>query len=141
MGAKWAQREAHRMTTESERDLRPLEVEPLMRSLAVGTLSGFVAGLIAGGVGSRIAMRIVAITAGDADQGAITDAEATVGEITAGGTIFLIFLSGMAGALGGLLYPAVRRWLADAGRGRGLGVSALLLAIYGSRPHGGGNPG
>src|SRR3989337_1760589 len=141
MGGKWSQREGHRMTTEAERELGPLEVEPLMRSLAVGTLSGFVAGLIAGGVGSRIAMRIVAITAGDADQGAITDFEATVGVISADGTVFLTFLGGMAGALGGLLYLAVRRWLADAGRGGGLGVRALLLAIYGSRPHGGGNPG
>src|SRR3990172_8357197 len=106
MGGEGAQREGHRMKSKSERELRPLEVEPLMRSLAVGTLSRFVAGLIAGGVGARVAMRIVAITAGDADQGAITDAEATVGEITAGGTVFLIFLGGMAGALGGLLYLA-----------------------------------
>ena len=128
------------MTTESERELRPLEVEALMRALTVGTLSGFVAGLIAGGVASRIAMRIVAITAGDADQGAFTDAEATVGEITAGGTTFLIFLGGMAGALGGLLYLAVRRWLADAGRWRGLVFSALLLAIYGSSIIDGNNP-
>ena len=120
------------MTTESERELGPLEAEPLMRSLAVGTLSGFVAGLIAGGVGSRIAMRIVAITAGDADQGAITDAEATVGEITAGGTAFVIFIGGGAGALGGLLYLAARRWLADAGRWRGLVFGLLLLATFGS---------
>src|SRR3990172_5844763 len=132
MGRKWSRREGHRMTTDSERELRPLEVEPLRRSLALGTLSGFVAGLIAGGVGSRIAMRIVAITAGDADQGAITDAEATVGEITAGGTIFLLFIGGGAGALGGLLYLAVRRWLADAGRWRGLVFGLLLLATFGS---------
>jgi len=128
------------MTTESERELRPLEVEALMRALTVGTLSGFVAGLIAGGVASRIAMRIVAITAGDADQGAITDAEATVGEITAGGTTFLIFLGGMAGALGGLLYLAVRRWLADAGRWRGLVFGLLLLAAFGSAIIEGDNP-
>jgi len=120
------------MTAESERELRPLEVEPLMRALAVGTLSGFVAGLITGGVGSRIAMRIIAITAGDADQGAITDAEATVGEITAGGTVFLVFVGGGAGALGGLLYLAVRHWLADAGRWRGLVFGLILLAAFGS---------
>jgi len=128
------------MTTESERELRPLEAEPLIRALTAGTLSGFVAGLIAGGVGSRIAMRIVAITAGDANQGAITDAEATVGEITAGGTAFLIFFGGMAGALGGLLYLAVRRWLADAGRWRGLAFGLLLLATFGSAIVEGDNP-
>jgi len=120
------------MTTESKRELQPLEVEPLVRALTAATLSGFVAGLIAGGVGSRIAMRIVAITAGDADQGAITDAEATVGEITAGGTVFLVFVGGGAGALGGLLYLAVRHWLADAGRWKGLVFGLLLLAAFGS---------
>lgn len=103
-----------------------------VRPLAVATLSGLIAGVLAGGIGSRIAMRIVAITAGDADQGAITDFEATVGEITAGGTVFLIFLGGMAGALGGLLYLAVRRWLADAGRWSGLVFGLLLLAAFGS---------
>jgi len=128
------------MTTESERALRPLEVEPLIRALTAGTLSGFVAGLIAGGVGSRIAMRIVAITAGDADQGAITDAEATVGEITAGGTTFLLFVGGGAGALGGLLYLAVRHWLADAGRWRGLMFGLLLLTAFGSAIIEGDNP-
>ena len=128
------------MTPESERERRPLEVEPLIRALTAGTLSGFVAGLIAGGAGSRIAMRIVAITAGDADQGAITDAEATVGEISAGGTVFLVFVGGGAGALGGLLYLAVRHWLADAGRWRGLVFGLLLLAAFGSNIIEGDNP-
>ncbi len=126
------------MTTESERELRPLEVvwrgfEPILRSLAVAIISGAAAGLIAGGVGSRVAMRIVAITARDADQGAITDAQATVGEITAGGTIVLIVFAGIfAGAFGGLLYAATRRWLADAGRLKGLTFGLLLLAVFGS---------
>jgi len=133
------------MTTESERELRPLEVvwrgfEPILRSLAVAMLSGFVAGAIAGGVGSRIAMRIVAITAGDADQGAITDAEATVGEITAGGTIFLIMFGGFIGVLGGVAYLGARRWLADAGSWRGLAFGSLLLAMFGWVIIEGGNP-
>src|SRR3990172_13239772 len=131
MGGEGAQREGHRMKSKSERELRPGGVEPLMRSLAVGTLSGFVAGLIAGGIGSRIAMRIVAITAGDADQGAITDAEATVGEITAGGTIFLAIFGGFIGTLGGYAYLALRRWLAGAGRRRGLLLGIVLLAMFG----------
>src|SRR3990172_2431280 len=145
MGGKWSRREGHRMTIESERELQPLKVvrrtvEPLMRSLAVGTIAGFFAGAITGGVGSRIAMRIVAITAGGADQGGITDAEATVGEITAGGTTFLLFVGGGGGALGGLLYLAVRRWLADAGRWRGLVFGLLLLAAFGSAIIEGDNP-
>src|SRR3990172_3413362 len=145
MGAKWAQREGHRMTTESERELRPLEVvwrtfEPLLRYLAVGTIAGFFAGAITGGVGSRIAMRIVAITAGDADQGSITDAEEVVGVISADGTVFLIFLGGAFGAFGGLVYMGVRRWLAGAGRWRSPAFAMLLLAMFGWGIIEGGNP-
>ena len=102
------------------------------RTVAPGTLSGFVAGAIAGGAGSRIAMRIAGIAAGDALQGAETEAGFFVGEITADGTVSLVILGGFVGALGGLLYLAARRWMADAGRWRGLAFGALILAIYGS---------
>src|SRR3990170_7235137 len=102
------------MSTQVGSDDRSAEVlgpvfGPLVRNLAVGVVSGVVAGAIAGGVGSRIAMRIVAVTAGSADQGAITEAEATVGEITAGGTLFLLMAWAFAGVVGGLLYAGVRR--------------------------------
>ena len=133
------------MTTESEREPRPVRVawqplQALMRSLAVGWVAGFAAGLVALGFGSRIAMRIVAITAGDADQGAITDAEATVGEITAGGTIFLAIFGAFIGTLGGYAYLALRRWLADAGRWRGLLLGMVLLAMFGWGTIEGDNP-
>jgi len=103
----------------------------LARSVAVAALAGFAAGLVAGGIGSRIAMRVVAITAGSAEQGAITDAEATVGEITGGGTIFLLILGGAIGGFGGLAYLGLRRWVADAGRWRGLAFGVLLVAMFG----------
>ena len=114
----------------TEGPLRTLE--RFARILAAAVVSGVMAGAIAGGAGSRLAMRITALTAGDADQGAITEAEATVGEITAGGTIFLIFFGGLAfGSLGGLLYAGMRRWVADAGPWRGLVFGGLLLAMFG----------
>ena len=129
--------EGEGLTSETEHgDERPKStlntIGALLRSLATATLTGFLAGVIAGGIGSRIAMRIVAMTAGDADQGAITDAEATVGEITAGGTILLLFLGGFVGALGGLIYLALQSWLAEAGRWRGLAFAVLLLMLFGS---------
>jgi hypothetical protein len=117
-----------------------VSVAALTHPLATATLAGFVAGVIAGGIGSRIAMRIVALTAGSADQGAITDAEATVGEITASGTITLLVLGGFIGALGGLTYLALRRWLADAGMWRGLAFAVLLLMLFGSGIIDGANP-
>jgi len=107
-------------------------IERFVRTLAAAVFSGMIAGAITGGVGSRIAMRITALTASEADQGTITEAEATVGDITAGGTFFLIFFGGMLfGTLGGLLYAGIRPWVADAGPWRGLAFAGLLLAMFG----------
>ena len=46
-------------------------------------LAGGIAGLLVGGLGSRIVMRISALAAPDRAQGSITEAGATVGRITA----------------------------------------------------------
>jgi len=112
----------------------------IARSLATASLAGFLTGLIAGGAGARIAMRFTAIAAGSADQGAITEFEATVGEITAGGTVFLVLVGGLVGVAGGLIYLVLRRWVADAGRWRGLAFSVLFLAMFGSAIIKGENP-
>ncbi len=103
----------------------------LARSVAVAALSGFAAGAIAGGIGSRVAMRIVAAASGPDLRGALTEAEARVGEITADGTFFLIIFGGFIGVIGGLAFLALRPWLADAGRWNGLLFGVLLLAMFG----------
>jgi hypothetical protein len=56
-------------------------------------------------------MRIVAAAGGASIQGLETEAEAIVGDITAGGTFFLIVGGTMAGGFGGLIYVAARSWL------------------------------
>ena len=88
--------------------------------------------MIAGGVGSRIAMRVSGIAAGSAKQGFLTEGENAVGEITLSGTVVLVVFSGFIGATGGLIYLATRRWVADAGRWSGLAFGVLLLAMLGS---------
>ena len=104
----------------------------VLRAAAVGSISGLIAGVIAGGSGGRVAMRITALTAGSADQGRLTEAEAAVGEITAGGTIFLIMFAGaFAGMFGGIVYAAMRPWIAAAGPWKGLAFVAILLATLG----------
>jgi hypothetical protein len=100
--------------------------------LTIATLAGFLSGFASLGVGCRLAMRAVALLAGDADQGRITDAQAVVGEITLDGSLFLAMLGGAVGTIGGLLYLAVRRRLAWAGPWRGLVFGGLLLAVFGS---------
>ena len=105
----------------------------LVRAMGIGVLAGLAAGFLAGGVGSRLAMRISAIAAGPAMQGTFTENENRVGEITLGGTIFLVVFNGpIVGLFGGLVYIAVRSWLPRPTRWRGPAFGALLLAVFGA---------
>lgn len=104
----------------------------LARALTVYSLAGFIAGLIAGGVGSRMAMRVSAIAAGGAEQGALTEAGNVVGRITPGGTVTLIVLGGLVGTAGGIIYLSIRPWVADTGRWKGLLFGSLLLCTLGA---------
>lgn len=102
-------------------------------SVAVAIAAGAGAGLLVAGPGGRLAMRLLAATAGDAAQGRVTEAEEVVGRITVGGSIgFVIFVGLFGGVLSGALYLLVRRWL-PAGRGSGVAFGALLLAIGATR--------
>ncbi|MCH8878209.1 MAG: hypothetical protein IIA89_15570 [Chloroflexi bacterium] len=107
-------------------------VSRLVRWIAIGTLSGFVAGVIAGGFGSRIAMRISAIAAGPEMQGRISEAGNVVGEITLTGTVFLSLVAGFFGIYGGLLYAAVKRWIPGSWLWKRLmfGLLLLLMMVY-----------
>ena len=108
-------------------------IRELLREIAAGSLSGMAVGIVVGGLGSRLVMRLSAIAAGSGVQGITTSNGNRVGEITAGGTIALIIFSGLfTGLLGGLLYAALRPWLAPLGRWRGLLFGLGLLGLAGS---------
>ncbi|MGI8797182.1 MAG: hypothetical protein ACR2IR_11475 [Acidimicrobiia bacterium] len=116
-------------------DPAPSKREALLRYLRAAALA-FVGGAIAGplvlGFGGRLAMRITAATSDDRVQGALTEAEETVGEITLGGTIGLVIFVGLFGGLtGGLLYIAIRRWLRGPAWCAGLVLGVLGLAVLG----------
>ncbi len=105
----------------------------VLREIAAGSLSGVVVGIVVGGLGSRLVMRLSAIAAGSGLQGVTTANGNRVGEITVGGTIGLVILGGVfAGIFGGLLYASVRPWLAPFARWRGLIFGLGVLAIAGS---------
>jgi len=108
--------------------------------VGLGLLAGLAAGFVAGGVGSRAAMRAIALLAGREHSGEITDADAVVGQITGGGTAFLLFFGTSLGAPGGLLYVAVRRWVPGSGLRKGLAFGGLLLLLFGSLVIEGDNP-
>jgi hypothetical protein len=100
-------------------------------ALAAGV--GLATGVLIIGAGGRLAMRLLAITAGDDAQGAVTEAGEVVGEITFGGTLgFFVFVGLFGGAMSALLYVVLQRWL-PRGPYRGLLYGAILLVVLGAR--------
>ena len=96
-------------------------------AVTVAVSAGLASGVLLVGPGGRLAMRLLAATAGDGAQGKLTEAEEIVGRITVDGTIgFVVFVGLGFGLASAGLYMVVRRWL-PAGRLGGLVLGALLL--------------
>jgi hypothetical protein len=101
--------------------------------LTLAVVSGVGSGVLIAGAGGRLAMRLLAATAGDAAQGRQTEAEEIVGRVSAGGTIGLIvFVALFFGLATGALYLLIRRWL-PTGRLGGLVYGSFLLVLVATR--------
>ena len=85
------------------------------------------------GPGARLAMRVLAVTAGPGAQGKKTEADEIVGRISSGGTIGIFLFVGLfAGFVSALTFVVVRRWL-PGGRLAGVALGGMLLVVFGSR--------
>jgi hypothetical protein len=102
------------------------QIVPSARWLAAGVLGGFASGALIGGVGGRVAMFILRLTSSPALRGLETDDGFTIG-VVSGATVFLLLLTAFLGALGGLIYLAVRPWLPERGRPVIAGVVAATV--------------
>jgi hypothetical protein len=88
------------------------------------------------GLGGRLMMRVLAATSSDTVQGATTDADEIVGEITLGGTIgFLLFVGAFGGLISLALFAVLRRWLPDRSLVAGLAMAGIGGALL-ARPSG-----
>ena len=102
----------------------------LVRHAAIVGIAGVLTGVVVGGVGGRILMRISAIAAPDYVTGASTEGGNLVGDITVGGTVALIVFVGiLLGLVGAIAYLISEPWLAWTGRWRAPVFGVLLLAI------------
>jgi hypothetical protein len=99
---------------------------------ALALAGGVIAGVLVIGAGGRLAMRLLAVTAGDAAQGRVTEAEEIVGRITVDGTIGFILFNGI---FGGIVfsgpYLILRRFLPP-GRLGGAAYGLGLLVVLGT---------
>lgn len=103
-----------------------------MRSLGVGALVGLAVGFVVGGALGRIFMRLVFLAREDA-LGLETAMGAIVGDLTAGGTLFIGVFGAFVGVALGIAYVVVRPLLSSRLLWRELvfvaGVSAMLLRL------------
>jgi hypothetical protein len=94
----------------------------VLNRLGAAALGGFVAGIVVGGIGGRLAMFVLRLTSSDAVRGIETDDGFEIGEFS-GNTFFLVLITALGGMLFALLYLAVRRWLPEPWR-------PLLMALF-----------
>ncbi|WP_157623348.1 hypothetical protein [Terrabacter sp. Root85] len=101
--------------------------------LSVGLLAGMVIGVLVLGPAARLAMRLIAAASPPQAQGADTTFGATVGEITVGGTLFLVVGFGLlSGVAVGLVY-VFAAFVLPRGMLGGVIFGAVLLVLFASR--------
>ena len=99
--------------------------------VALGLVAGVEAGVIVGGIGSRLVMRVLAAVNYDL-IGVRTESGNLAGDITVDGTMSLIiFLGIFAGVFGGLVYIIARRWIPGPGVWIGLACGVLPFMLVG----------
>jgi hypothetical protein len=109
------------------RDLVP--TNEIYREIARGGLAGLIAGVLVGGVGGRLVMRLAAILVPES-AGRFTENGNRIGDITAGGTFALILFIGLfVGVAGGTLWVTVRPWLPAAPGLRALVSVPIAIAL------------
>ncbi len=98
------------------------ELSPAGATLASGVLSGFVCGVVIGGVGGRLAMLLLRLTSDPTLRGVQTDDGFTIGRFSAE-TLFLLGVTAGLGILGGLFYLIVRGWIPERRR-------VIVMTVY-----------
>ncbi len=111
---------------------RRLRENRLARHVALLGLATVVSGILIGGVGGRIVMRVSALAAGPEMVGRVTENGNRIGEFTIGGTLILIvFVGALGGVLASVVVVGSEPWLQWMGPARGLGFAVAVLAVYG----------
>jgi len=104
----------------------------MLRILTLAGAAGAWAGLLAGGIGGRIAMFVLRVTSDSSVRGIESDDGFTIGQVSTA-TLFLLLVTTVFGAVAGLLYapgrhalPAAWRVPAMTALGATVGGAALL---------------
>ena len=91
---------------------------PSIRLVSATIIIGAVGGAIVGGLGGRIAMRILVLTSDEAVKGVTSDDGFQIGRFTLSDTVGLVILTMFIGVVAALLYLVAHPFLAGLGRAR-----------------------
>jgi hypothetical protein len=99
----------------------------VLRDIARGGIAGGIVGVLIGGLGGRLVMRLAALLNADA-VGALTENGNRIGDITLGGTLFLILFGLIIGGLAGVIWVIVSPWIPGHTRVRALLTAGIAIA-------------
>jgi hypothetical protein len=109
----------------------PDRLAEVLRDIARGGYAGAIAGMVIGGLGGRVVMRIAAAINPDA-TGLRTDNGELIGAITVNGTLALLFFGGLLnGLLAAVLWAIASPWIAWSGWRR-LAAGAICALAFGA---------
>lgn len=101
----------------------------IWRDIARGGLAGILVGIVVAGIGGRLVMRLAALLVPVAN-GAITENDNVIGEITLRGTLALVIFIGLFfGASAGTIWVVVRPWLPGVGVIRALWAAVVAIGL------------
>jgi hypothetical protein len=95
-------------------------------------LAGACTGLLAGGVGGRLAMLVLRLTSADSVGGLVSDDGFVIGRVTLGGTFSLLVVGTAFGLVGGFVHRLVAPWLIGPGWFRRLTTATGCGVVVGT---------
>jgi hypothetical protein len=100
----------------------------VLRDIARGGISGVLAGIVVGGLGGRLVMRIAALLHPDT-IGAFTENGNRIGDITLDGTLALVMIGLISCAMAGAIWVIVSPWIPGRAEVRALLTAGIGIAI------------
>lgn len=89
---------------------RGTAIDAVLTSGGIGAMAGALAGFFWGGVGGRLAMRVLFLTSDERVRGLTSDDGFEIGVIS-GATVFLLIFTSVLGAIAGFFYGVIRMLL------------------------------
>ena len=103
-------------TAEKERVALAQELNPIVRMVSATVIIGAGLGALIGGIGGRVAMRVLFATSGDGVKGVTSDDGFEIGRFTLASTFGLVVLTAFIGVLAALFYLVARPFVAPSAR-------------------------